>query len=332
MNDGFNETMTAFPRLLFLLSRVCWLAGLIWAAAPLAHSQTVAHASADYLIQVWNSEDGLPQNSVNCLAQTPDGYLWIGTRSGGLARFDGTRFVIFNPQTTPELKDVELETLSVDSRGTLWITAGNESAASIANGKFNLVRERTTEPRWHPLQLVSEEADAVYLASFHYAIFRVPRNGAPNKAERIELEPHPPAPLPPPLVLGRDNTLWYITENHQVAQLPLSGPGAGHSKVFNLPSPARVLAKDSTGELWLATDQEFGTITDGGFTERTPTNGPAPHDVRQMLATPDGGLWLWDGSLLRKMSHGQWTLAAEQFQPGGNNQSLRFFSDSQGGL
>src|SRR6266404_9414800 len=90
-------------------------------------------ASADYLIHVWSSEDGLPQNSVNCLAQTPDGYLWVGTRSGGLARFDGTRFVAFNPQTTPELKDVEFETLSVDSRGTLWITAGNESAASITN-------------------------------------------------------------------------------------------------------------------------------------------------------------------------------------------------------
>jgi len=64
-----------------------------------ANSQPIEHASADYLIRVWNSEDGLPQNSVNCLAQTPDGYLWLGTRSGGLARFDGTRFVIFNPQT-----------------------------------------------------------------------------------------------------------------------------------------------------------------------------------------------------------------------------------------
>jgi len=60
--------------------------------------------AADYLINVWSSENGLPQNSVNCLAQTPDGYLWVGTRSGGLARFDGDRFVTFNPQTTLELK------------------------------------------------------------------------------------------------------------------------------------------------------------------------------------------------------------------------------------
>src|SRR5262249_37315456 len=140
------QRMTRLASLLFPALRLCWLVGLISGVTFSGNSQSVAHASSDYLIQVWNSEDGLPQNSVNCLGQTPDGYLWVGTRSGGLARFDGMRFVIFNPQTTPELKDVEFETLSVDSHGTLWITAGNESAASIAGGKFHLVRERTAEP------------------------------------------------------------------------------------------------------------------------------------------------------------------------------------------
>src|SRR5207244_10928080 len=68
------------------------------------------------------------------------GYLWAGTRSGGLARFDGIRLVTFNPQTTPALKDVEFETLSVDSLGTMWITAGNESIAALTDGHFRLVR------------------------------------------------------------------------------------------------------------------------------------------------------------------------------------------------
>ena len=119
--------MTPSARLFFRLLRVCSVTALLLVATSPAHSQTVLRTSADYLIHVWRSEDGLPQNSVNCLAQTPDGYLWVGTRSGGLARFDGIRFVTFNPQSTPELKDVEFETLSTDSRGTLWITAGNES-------------------------------------------------------------------------------------------------------------------------------------------------------------------------------------------------------------
>src|SRR5712672_1891793 len=41
-----------------------------------------------YLIDSWETEDGLPENSATAMAQTPDGYLWLGTFQG-LARFDG---------------------------------------------------------------------------------------------------------------------------------------------------------------------------------------------------------------------------------------------------
>ncbi|HUC85788.1 MAG TPA: two-component regulator propeller domain-containing protein, partial [Candidatus Acidoferrales bacterium] len=326
--------MNSGARLCFSPLRFCLRAGFFVAALLPARSQVVppTSASADYLIHVWSSDDGLPQNSVNCLAQTPDGYLWIGTRSGGLARFDGTRFVTFNPQTTPELKDVEFETLSVDSRGTLWITAGNESAAAITNGKFRLVRERTAVPRWHPLHLVAEASNAVYLASFHPAIFRVPRDGAVNEAEQINLDPPPPPPAPGAFTQTRDGALWYVTDSHQVARLELCPSGAGTAVVFSPPSPARVLVKDSAGELWLATEDHFGVMTPAGFTDRTPTNGLWPRGVRRMIAARDGGLWVWDGSQLRKMAGGHWTLSAEQFRPNTNNPSLRFFADSQGGL
>ena len=53
--------------------------------------------TGDYLIDVWSSEDGLRSSSVTAIAQTPDGYLWAGTYNG-LARFDGVRFVRFDPE------------------------------------------------------------------------------------------------------------------------------------------------------------------------------------------------------------------------------------------
>src|SRR5882724_3704862 len=149
------------------------LAGLLFAQAILLYAGPDGDSNTqEYVVHVWRSEDGLPQNSVNCLAQTPDGYLWIGTRSGGLARFDGDRFVTFNPQTTLELKDVEFETLSVDSLGTMWITAGNESVAALTDGRFRLVRGRNATPRWHPLQLAAEDANSAYLAAYESAIYR----------------------------------------------------------------------------------------------------------------------------------------------------------------
>jgi ligand-binding sensor domain-containing protein len=56
-----------------------------------------AAAEAKYSVKSWESDEGLPQNSVLSMVQTRDGYLWIGTFHG-LVRFDGLRFT----NTTPE--------------------------------------------------------------------------------------------------------------------------------------------------------------------------------------------------------------------------------------
>src|SRR5687768_10152954 len=51
---------------------------------------------------VWQLEQGLPQNTVYAIAQTPDGYLWLGTAEG-LVRFDGVRFQVFDRRNTPDI-------------------------------------------------------------------------------------------------------------------------------------------------------------------------------------------------------------------------------------
>ncbi len=73
-----------------------------------------------YAHRVWTMKDGMTQGAVRALAQTPDGYLWIGT-SEGLARFDGTSFSLFTPASVPQLKDVVVTALHASPDGTLWI-------------------------------------------------------------------------------------------------------------------------------------------------------------------------------------------------------------------
>ncbi len=98
------------------------------AAADLApHPALPATAAAtdirrsSFSVRRWTTEDGLPQNRVNCLAQTPDGYLWCGTLVG-LVRFDGRRFVVFDRRNTPELAESEtIYSLAADRQGRLWI-------------------------------------------------------------------------------------------------------------------------------------------------------------------------------------------------------------------
>jgi len=77
-------------------------------------------ATVQYRFQVWKTEQGLPQNTVEAIHQTRDGYLWIGTRFG-LARFDGVRFVTFKLANTPEMVNDTCRALAEDKDGSLWI-------------------------------------------------------------------------------------------------------------------------------------------------------------------------------------------------------------------
>ena len=84
--------------------------------------------------EVWLTENGLPQNTVHALAQTSDGYLWIGTEEG-LARFDGVRFTVFNKKNTAQLKSNYIRALLADRRGALWIGTA-EGLVRLFEGRF----------------------------------------------------------------------------------------------------------------------------------------------------------------------------------------------------
>jgi ligand-binding sensor domain-containing protein len=88
-----------------------------------------------YLHHVWNTENGLPQNDVTQLIQTRDGYLWLGT-NGGLVRFDGIKFTIFDSGNTPELRSNRILALAEDRDGTLWIGTQNGGLTSYSQGSF----------------------------------------------------------------------------------------------------------------------------------------------------------------------------------------------------
>ncbi len=61
--------------------------------APTASFAPAPEASP-YLVRAWTTRDGLPINHIESIAQTPDGYLWLGT-AAGLIRFDGMRFRLY---------------------------------------------------------------------------------------------------------------------------------------------------------------------------------------------------------------------------------------------
>lgn len=115
------------------------LLAIVLAAAPAAYGLEPSRLITQYGHDVWLTRDGLPQNSVRAIVQTRDGYLWLGTW-GGLARFDGVRFTIFNRANTPALRDSRITALIEGADGSLWIGTGAGGLIRLKDGTFEAYR------------------------------------------------------------------------------------------------------------------------------------------------------------------------------------------------
>jgi ligand-binding sensor domain-containing protein/tRNA A-37 threonylcarbamoyl transferase component Bud32 len=98
-------------------------------------------AVTQYIINGWDDDNGLPQNTVRTLLQTGDGYLWIGTEEG-LARFDGLKFASFDSTNTLEIRNNFIFTLFEDSRRRLWIGTVGGGLLMHQNGGFTCFSEK----------------------------------------------------------------------------------------------------------------------------------------------------------------------------------------------
>jgi len=90
---------------------------------------------AQYRFEVWNADNGLPQNIIRGLCQTPDRYLWIATLDG-LARFDGVRFTVFNRSNTPGIVSNRFESLHLGQGGDLWLSTEGGRITRYHRGTF----------------------------------------------------------------------------------------------------------------------------------------------------------------------------------------------------
>ena len=109
-------------------------------ALTLAGGLRATAAESPFHVDVWNTADGLPQSSVIALAQTPDGYLWLGTLNG-LVRFDGNSFTRFNVNNTPGLPDNRVVFLFADRRQTLWVGTENAGLCALNHGALKKIAD-----------------------------------------------------------------------------------------------------------------------------------------------------------------------------------------------
>jgi signal transduction histidine kinase/ligand-binding sensor domain-containing protein len=110
----------------------------------------------------WTLADGAPTN-IDALAQTPNGYLWIGARRG-LYRFDGVTFEHIAPYQGPHARSEEVSALRVAKNGDLWVGHYWGGVSVFRNGR--LWDANPVPARGAVVQIVQTRDEAIWVGSY----------------------------------------------------------------------------------------------------------------------------------------------------------------------
>ncbi|WP_407737800.1 two-component regulator propeller domain-containing protein [Hyalangium sp.] len=253
---------------------------------------------SQYNHESWRSENGLPQNSVLASAQTPDGYLWLGTYEG-LARFDGTRFAVFDRRTSPELRESEIHALVEDASGVLWVGT-SQGVLRYEAGQLHRPPEAGALADLR-IQGMAADSKAVWISSAQ-GVVRAPLS--PELPWRhYTSQDGLPRDGVGPVVSDGEGGAWVGTavgltrvSGDTVSRVSL--PPGGSPEVTSL-----MLTRDGT--LWIGTIGGLLSLRGDQFTRYGTQEGMPAATVRVMLEDRDGNLWLGtEQGLLRRNAAG----------------------------
>ena len=259
-------------------------------------------ATADYLVDVWDTENNLPSSTVTAIAQTPDGYLWVGTYNG-LARFDGVRFVTFDPVNTPALSQTRVQGLFFDANGTLWINTFRGGLTSYRDGVFRNEWPDQADVRF------AHHARGFVVQSGHvrHAIWRstAARSGrTPSGLENLHAAAGFAADFSmrrqrwPALVFDARRTHPSVRRRRVqgIAAATAAWPAAISTRSWPTPPAGSGPARKMKSRRW-----------DGSrFEAMTPTNGEADIQPQLLIPAKSGAMWVLDGDRFRKMAGREW--------------------------
>ncbi len=260
-------------------------------------------APGEFLVQTWDASSGLPHNTVRAIAQTPDGYLWIGTENG-LARFDGVRFENFVRENTPALPNPNVDFLQVDSRGTLWVGAKGHLATwdgrRLAETELPLANGDQVDT------LLFSRSNEIAFGTAQGCVIR----GRISAQGNFLWTSSRPTGLSQFAVDARGE-IWQLTPGGELLHLAGAQPD-----VMTLPNAAGKLlqiADDDAGRIWVGA--EHGLLTeDGGKFHAVPLPlGATNFSVGELFSTSDGALGVVADGHLWKLKNGEWHLNANSW-------------------
>jgi signal transduction histidine kinase len=159
-----------------------------------------------YQHTAWTAREGVPA-VVYSMAQTTDGYLWIGSFNG-LFRFDGVQFEQYRPPASESFPSNEITSLLAGSNGGLWIGFARGGATWLKDGHLTNYGEREGLPQGRLSSFAEDQAGTIWAATAA-GLARLER----GHWERIGANWSCPGKAAQAAVFDRRGTLWVATEN-----------------------------------------------------------------------------------------------------------------------
>ncbi|HZS54786.1 MAG TPA: two-component regulator propeller domain-containing protein [Bryobacteraceae bacterium] len=246
-----------------------------------------------YEHQTWRTENGLPQNSVHSIVQTSDGYIWLATE-GGLARFDGLKFTVFDAENTPELRNNNIRSLLEAKDKSLWIATA-DGLTRLQNGTFSSFTTKEGLPSNNVLSLtqdttgvlrsVTAEGDAIYQNGHFVREPATPPHSIPELNGVTATV----------LLTDRHGRTWigtndglFVIQNGQTKKLTLQ-PQLSSSKVTTL-------FEDRAGAIWIGTEAGAARLVDGKLHVIDDPDTLAHGLILSFLEDRDGDIWIGSDS------------------------------------
>jgi len=260
----------------------------------------------------WSTRDGAP-GPVLALAQTPDGWLWLGTPTG-LFRFDGVDFERVDTLGGVPLRSSAVRSLAVDPRGALWIGYLYGGASRFSNGRLTNYGAEQGLPNSATLARVAVGPDGRVWAAAVHGLYRL----AGEKWERML----PDRTLVMDVFVDHAARVWFTAKDRLYMLDPAAaGPREMGEAVWD---DASHLTEAPDGSVWVADRtrglRRYGPEGPRPVAARVPTGPTAP-----LLFARDGTAWF--------VGDGLWRTNAEAWGRGddrGAAEARAWFGQRQG--
>lgn len=220
-----------------------------------------------FITTQWTTENGLPQNTVNSIIQTRDGYIWVAT-FGGLARFDGIKFTIFNSSNTPVLQDTRIIFLNEDFEGILWITTEYGVVYYYENETFTKFEAKVGDEKKSYYFLDRDKDGSVWIQRSNSVKKYAFKKGEPSNKILKNFPIKISSQITTTSVFDK-NILWYYGGTDIKNNLfGIDTETSKEIKTDNLPTTYevhKISLNNKNGGIWLITDNAVGIISNNKF-------------------------------------------------------------------